>query len=102
MTLEAALREAMQEAENIASGQAPQDSTSLPAKRKHSTTEEPTEGLVIDIGEKWNEMDEELRSKFVQAVNDRCVTSCKIGNRCQTENAELKCDADTSGTHSPQ
>ena len=26
-----------------------------------------------DLGEKWNVIDEELRSKFVQAVNDRCV-----------------------------
>ena len=63
----------MREAENTASGQAPQDSRSLPAKRKHSTTEELMEGLVSDLGEKWNVIDEDLWSKSFQGVNDRCV-----------------------------
>ena len=39
--------------------------------RKRLTAEELRDGLENDLGEKWTEIDEELRSSFVQAVNDR-------------------------------
>ena len=39
--------------------------------RKRLTAEELRVGLENDLGEKWSEIDDELRSRFVQAVNDR-------------------------------
>ena len=76
VTQEAVLREAMRQAESTT---VPQSARTLPATRKQLTTEELMDGLESDLGEKWNEIDEELRSKFVQAVNDRFVHTRRGG-----------------------
>ena len=70
-TQEAVLQEVMRQAETTAVGQSPQSESTPQEKRRHPTREEFREVLENDLGEKWTEIDEELRSKFVQAVNDR-------------------------------
>ena len=61
----------MRQAENTAVGQSPQGWRTPQEGRKRLTAEELRERLENDPGEKWSETDEELRSRFVQAVNDR-------------------------------
>ena len=68
---EAVLRETMQQAENTAVEQSPEGSRTSLEGRKRLTEEELREGLENDLGEKWMEIDEELRSRFVQAISDR-------------------------------
>ena len=65
--------------------------------RKRLAAEELREGLENDLGEKWTEIDEELRSRVVQAVNDRFAPCWWVGLGSWMEVAELKCEASTDG-----
>ena len=56
----ALLREAMRQAEAT-------------ERRRQPEREEVREGLESDLGEHWTEINEELRNKFIQAVNNRFV-----------------------------
>ena len=79
VTQEAVLREAMRQGENTAVGQSRQGSRTPQEGRKRLTAEELREGLENDLGEKWSEIDEEVRSRFVQAVNDRLAPFLNVG-----------------------
>ena len=69
----ALLREAMRQAEATAVGQSPQGVSTPQERRRQPKREEVREGLESDLGEHWTEINEELRSKFIQAVNNRFV-----------------------------
>ena len=67
--------QAIRQAESSASGQDQETDPRKSKKLKIPATEELQEGLLNDLGEQWTGMDEGLRNRFIQAVNERFAPS---------------------------
>ena len=79
VTQEAVLREAMRQGENTAVGQSRQGSRTASGRAQAPYGGGAARRTENDLGEKWSEIDEEVRSRFVQAVNDRLAPFLNVG-----------------------